>query len=76
MNEYELQKLDEVLLLDKQFEYGLSGTTLWRKDKNNQDWCAVLDQPSEYILWYPVLPSGGLGVSRTMTRTNFEELFA
>jgi hypothetical protein len=75
MEESILEKNDEVLLLDKGFKFGLSGTTLWREDKNGKGWCAVLDRPGEAIIWYAVRPSGGLGESVTMSREVFGELF-
>ena len=73
--EYVLQKTDEVLLLDRKFEYGLSGTTLWRKDRDGDEWCVRLDAPGEALLWYPVRKNGGLNPSVTMSRTRFGELF-
>lgn len=73
--EYILQKTDEVLLLDRSFEYGLSGTTLWSTDKDGGKWCVVLDSPGEALLWYPVRENGGLNPSVTMSRTRFGELF-
>lgn len=70
-----MEKYDEVLLLDRDFEYGLSGTTLWKKDRDGQEWCVILDSPGEALLWCPVRKNGGLNPSVTMSRSQFEELF-
>lgn len=70
-----LQKLDEILLLEKKFEYGLSGTTLWGTDRNNRQWCCVLDSPGDALLWSPVRENGGLDPQRPMSRQEFGELF-
>lgn len=70
-----LEKLDEVLLLDRDFEYGLSGTTLWKRDRDGKEWCVVLDGPGEALIWYPVRENGGLNPSVTMSRKTFGEMF-
>lgn len=71
-----MEKLDEVLLLDAGFKYGVfSNTTLWGTDRNGLDWVAILDQPGEIILWSSVRANGGLNPRVTMTRQQFGELF-
>lgn len=70
-----LEKLDEVLLLDAEFTYGLSGTTLWGTDKTGTQWCAILDGPGEAIMWSKVRANGGLEPRQTMQRNDFVNLF-
>jgi hypothetical protein len=70
-----MTKTDEVLLLDRGFEYGLSGTTLWQKDRDGNQWCVVMDQPGEAISFRPIKLSGTPGPGRTMAREEFGELF-
>jgi hypothetical protein len=70
-----LEQSDLVLLLDKDFEYGLSGTTLWKKDNKGTEWCVITDSPGEVLLWCPVRENGGLNPSVTMSRQMFGELF-
>ena len=75
MEEDILEQVDIVLLLDKDFEYGLSGTTLWQTDATGQKWCVRTDAPGEVLIWYPVRENGGLNPSVTMSRALFGELF-
>jgi hypothetical protein len=70
-----LEAKDIVLLLDKRFEYGLSGTTLWKKDKTGTEWCVITDSPGEVLLWCPIRKNGGLNPAVTISRTQFGEMF-
>lgn len=70
-----MEKQDEVLLLDRKFSYGMSGTTLWGKDVDDQEWCVILDSPGEALLWCPVRSNGGLNPAVTMTRELFGRMF-
>lgn len=70
-----LEKLDEVLLLDRNFEYGSFSATLWGKDNTGREWCVILDAPGEALLWCPVRSNGGLDPSVTMNRSTFGRLF-
>lgn len=70
-----LEQTDIVLLLDKKFKYGFSGTTLWKRDTSGSWWCVRTDAPGEALLWFPVRENGGLNPSVTMSRERFGELF-
>lgn len=74
MEEYILEKHDEVLLLDKGFEVEVFGT-YWRTDKEGNSWCVDLSTPGNYMLFQQMLPDYHLSGGRTMTRERFEELF-
>jgi hypothetical protein len=70
-----LTKYDEVLLLDKGFRREIYGT-LWKKDKHGTNWCCDPEERGEYLQWYPGSMKGVLETGRTMSRQEFEELFA
>jgi hypothetical protein len=72
---YVLTKYDEVLLLDKGFRTEVFGT-LWGTSRAGLVYAADLDQPGEYITFYPSAKDGLLETGRTMTREEFEETFA
>lgn len=76
MDEYVLTKHDEVLLLNKGFTYETFGT-LWNRDSAGDMWCCDPAQPGEYLTFYGESNGGGvLSSGRTLTRQEFEELFA
>lgn len=76
MDEYVLTKHDEVLLLNKNFKYEPFGT-LWGTSRNGDHWCCDPSMPGEYLqLACAAVRPGLLCAFRTMTRQEFEELFA
>lgn len=74
MEEDILQKKDEVLLLDKQFTYSLYGT-LQGTDKQGRCWFVDINQPGEFLIFYPEASVGLLETGRTISREVFGELF-
>lgn len=74
MNKY-LTPLDEVLLLNQGFKYGLYEETLWRKGKDGAMYCMDSSVPGEYQTWYRQQPAGNLGPSFPLSRKQFYELF-
>lgn len=75
MEEYLLEKSDEVLLLDKGFHQEVFGT-YWRSDKDNNAWCVDLSSAGNYMLFAVMHSPGLLTTSQTMSRERFEEIFA
>ena len=76
MDEYVLTKHDEVLLLNKGFMYETFGT-LWGTSRNGDHWCCDPSMAGEYLMFAPCTPRPGLlHYFRTLTRQEFEELFA
>lgn len=75
MKEY-LTPLDEVLLLDAGFKYGLDDVVLKRQSVSGDWYFMDTSVPGEYQTWYKPLPAGNLGPSFPMTRSNFYKLFS
>ena len=65
---------DLPVMLSQGFVFGLADCVLWGRDKNAQEWQAVID--GEFIYFGERRASGGVNQREKMRRTKFQELFS